>query len=265
MSKLTRFEDYKDRYDNVRFDRDDKGVVTITLHTDGNSIIWAPGTAHDEVAFAFSDVAGDPEAELVILTGAGDNFIVDYTYGDAGQPVPAVFMERLGWSGYQLITNFLDIQVPCIAAINGPTELHSELALLCDVVIASEDATIMDRAHFAQGVVPGDGTHVVWPLVVGQNRARYFLSTDLKLTAREALEWGAVNEVVPKSDVLTRAHEIADKLLVKPLTTRRFTRHLLTQPFRKAAVAELNHGLLLEGYGMQVFTPTGDRPLWQEH
>ncbi|MGW2052507.1 enoyl-CoA hydratase/isomerase family protein [Streptomyces sp. NPDC001840] len=264
MSKLTRFEDYKDRYDNVRFDRTPEGVVTMTLHTDGDSIVWAPGSAHDEVAFAFSDVAGDPEVEVLILTGAGDNFIVDYTYGDSGEPIPAVFMERLGWSGYQLITNFLDIQVPCVAAINGPTELHSELALMCDVVIASEDATLMDRAHFAQGVVPGDGVHVVWPLVVGQNRARYFLTTDLKLTAQEAKEWGAVNEVVPKDAVLARAHELAAKLLVKPTTTRRFTRHLLTQPFRKAAVNELNHGLFLEGYGMQIYTPTGDQPLYKD-
>ncbi|MDX6740579.1 enoyl-CoA hydratase/isomerase family protein [Actinocorallia sp. A-T 12471] len=262
MSKLTRFADYKDRYDNVRFDRTPDGVLTMTLHTDGDSIVWAPGNAHDEIAFAFSDVAGDPEVEVLILTGAGDDFIVHYTYGDAGEPVPAVVMERLGWSGYQLITNFLDIQVPCIAALNGPTELHSELALMCDVVIAAEDATLMDRAHFAQGVVPGDGIHLVWPLVVGQNRARYFLTTDLKLTAREAMAWGAVNEVVPKAEVLGRAHEIAAKLLAKPTTTRRFTRHLLTQPFRKAAAAELNHGLFVEGYGMQIFTPRGDRPLY---
>lgn len=261
MSKLTRFEDYENRYENVRFDRTPEGVVTMTLHTDGDSIVWAPGNAHDEIAFAFSDVAGDPEVEVLILTGAGHNFIVDYSYGDSGEPVPAVFMERLGWSGYQLITNFLDIQVPCVAAINGPTELHSELALMCDIVIASEDATLMDRAHFAQGVVPGDGVHVVWPLVVGQNRARYFLTTDLRLTAQEAKDWGAVNEVVPKDAVLDRAHEIAAKLLAKPTTTRRFTRHLLTQPFRKAAVNELNHGLLLEGYAMQVHTPTGDQPL----
>lgn len=261
MSKLTRFENYQNRYDNVRFDRTPDGVVTMTLHTEGDSIVWAPGAAHDEVAFAFSDVAGDPEAEVLILTGAGDDFIVDYSYGDTGEPVPAAFMERVGWSGYQLITNFLDIQVPCIAAINGPAELHSELALMCDVVLAAEDATLMDRAHFAQGVVPGDGVHVVWPLVVGQNRARYFLTTGLKLTAAEAKDWGAVNEVLPKDDVLARAHEIAAQLLVKPLTTRRFTRHLLTQPFRKAAVGELNHGLLLEGYGMQIYTPTGDQPL----
>ncbi|MDX3853599.1 enoyl-CoA hydratase/isomerase family protein [Streptomyces sp. AK02-01A] len=132
---------------------------------------------------------------------------------------------------------------------------------MCDVVVASEDATLMDRAHFKQVVVPGDGVHVIWPLVVGQNRARYFLTTDLRLTAQEAKEWGAVNEVVPKDTVLTRAHEIAAKLLVKPTTTRRFTRHLLTQSFRKAAVSELNHGLLLEGYGMQIYTPTGDQPL----
>ncbi|WP_345046289.1 hypothetical protein [Streptomyces rameus] len=73
----------------MRFDRTPEGVVTMTLHTEGDSMMWTPGNARDEIAFAFSDVAGDPEVEVLILTGAGDNFIVEYSYGESGEPVPA--------------------------------------------------------------------------------------------------------------------------------------------------------------------------------
>jgi enoyl-CoA hydratase/carnithine racemase len=65
-------------------------------------------------------------------------------------------------------------------------------------VLASEDAYFQDLAHFPRGMVPGDGQHVIWPWLVGRNRARYMLLTGKKLSAQEALEWGAVAEVLPR-------------------------------------------------------------------
>ena len=77
-----------------------------------------------------------------------------------------------------------------IAAVNGPALIHAELAVLCDIVIASENAEFQDAPHFPNGVVPGDGVHVVWPLVLGANRGRYFLLTGQKLRAKQALDSG---------------------------------------------------------------------------
>jgi enoyl-CoA hydratase/carnithine racemase len=264
MASLTRFEDYKDKYKHVRFSRTEEGIVTMTLQTEGGSIKWF-GVSHDEVAYAFGDLAGDPNVAAVILTGAGNDFITSFSWSSVsgGQQPPPELMERKAWAAYQLIHNMLEIQVPCIAAINGPCAVHSELALLCDVVIASDDAWFEDRCHFPMGVVPGDGMHIIWPMVVGQNRARYFLTADIRLSVEEAKDWGAVNEIVPKDQVMKRSMELAKRIAMKPPMTRRQTRHLLTQPFRKAVANELNHGLFLEGYATRGFWPTGNEPMTQ--
>jgi enoyl-CoA hydratase/carnithine racemase len=264
MASPTRFEDYKDKYKHIRFSRTEEGIVVMTLQTEGGSLKWY-GISHDELAWAFGDVAGDSDAAVVILTGTNPDFITNFDYGTvAGGQVPsAELMERKGWAGYQLIHNFLEIQVPVVAAVNGPCAIHTELPLMCDVVIASEDAWLEDGPHFPMGVVPGDGMHIVWPLVAGQNRGRYFLTTDMRLSAQEAKEWGVVNEVVPKEKVLQRSMELAKKIAQKPPMTRRHTHHLLTQPFRKALVDELSHGIGLALYAQRGFWPRGKQPMTQ--
>jgi enoyl-CoA hydratase/carnithine racemase len=264
MARVTRYEDYKDRYEHVRFSRTDDGIVTMTMHTEGDSVRWF-GVSHDEIAYAFGDVAGDPEVSVLVFTGAGESFVHDFSWNTVakGEIAPAELMERKAWASYQLIHNMLEIQVPCVAAINGPCPTHGELPIMCDVVVASDDCWFEDGPHFPMGVVPGDGAHIIWPMVVGHNRARYFLTTDMRLSAAEAKDWGAVNEIVPKGEVLDRSMELARLIAKKPPMTRRFTRHLLTQPFRKAIANELSHGLMLEGYALRGFWPKGNLPMTQ--
>ena len=76
--------------------------------------------------------------------------------------------------------------------------IHAEIPVLSDIVLASENATFQDAPHFPRGVVLGDGVHVVWPLLLGQNRGRYFLLTGQTLSAQEAHELGVVAEVLPR-------------------------------------------------------------------
>jgi enoyl-CoA hydratase/carnithine racemase len=89
--------------------------------------------------------------------------------------------------------NHLDIEAPMIAAVNGPALIHAELALLCDIVLASETAIFQDLPHFPSGLVPGDGVHVVFPLLLGANRGRYSLLMGQKIPAHEprTLAWSA--------------------------------------------------------------------------
>ena len=110
-----------------------------------------------------------------------------------------------------------------IAAINGPALRHSELPLLCDIVLASETAEFQDSAHFPTGLVPGDGMHIVYPLLLGPNRGRYFLLTGQSIPARQAQELGLVGEVLPKDKVLARAWELAEQLAKNPYS--RFVMH----------------------------------------
>jgi enoyl-CoA hydratase/carnithine racemase len=146
-----------------------------------------------------------------------------------------------------MLQNILDIQVPMIAAINGPVTVHSEYALLCDIVIASEDAYFQDVVHPAFGIVPGDGLHIVWPEVIGEIRGRYFLLTGQKPSAAEAKDYGAVNEVVPRDALMPRAWALARHLKKQNPLTLRYSRMALSARFRRRVQEGLSYGLALEG------------------
>jgi enoyl-CoA hydratase/carnithine racemase len=173
------------------------GVLQATLHTDGGELLWS-AEVHEELSYAFYDIARDHETHCVILTGQGSEFCarMDTSGGPAGLQVhdeapepaqagiPSIAWDHIYNDVKYLLMNLLNIEVPRIAAVNGPALIHAELAVLCDIVIASSPAAFQDAPHFPNGVVPGDGVHVVWPLVLGPNRGRYFFANrpDTKCT-----------------------------------------------------------------------------------
>jgi enoyl-CoA hydratase/carnithine racemase len=127
---------------------------------------------------------------------------------DAGQSaispgITANAFYRVHWEGRALLMNLLNIEVPVIAAINGPAWRHGELPLLSDIVLAAHTAAFQDSAHFQNGRVPGDGMHIVVPLLLGMNRGRYFLLTGQTLSAQEAKDLGLVAEILPPDRVLS--------------------------------------------------------------
>ena len=143
--------------------------------------------------------------------------------------------------------NILDIEVPLIAAVNGPVRLHSEYVLLADIVLATPTTVFQDKPHFDFGIVPGDGVNLLWPEVIGSVRGRYFILTRQELDAETAKEWGAVNEVVPADRLLARARELAEGLAKLPPLTSRYTRVALTQKLRRIIEDGIGYGLALEG------------------
>ena len=210
---MSKFEEYQGKYKHVTMERRD-GIIQMTLHSEGGPLKWG-GPPHEELSYAFYDVARDHGNRCVIITGTGEAFCAEVDLGGgrgapvgktaSGEPAPAPHagVRTTTWDhiyndAKYLLMNHLHIEVPMIAAVNGPALIHAELAVLCDIVIASENAAFQDAPHFPNGIVPGDGVHVVWPLVLGPNRGRYFLLTGQKLSAREALELGVVSEVVPR-------------------------------------------------------------------
>jgi enoyl-CoA hydratase/carnithine racemase len=244
---MARFEEYANKYQTIRMERRN-GILQITFHTDGSSLQWGL-LPHREFTFAFADIGSDPDNKVVIMTGTGNNF-------SGPRPTPAArpggnprAWDTIYWEGKHLLMNLLDIEVPMISAINGPALRHSEIPLLCDIVLAAESTVFQDSAHFPNGLVPGDGMHIVYPLLLGPNRGRYFLLTGQTLSAQQALEVGLVNEVLPQDNLLPRAWELAEQLIKQPPLTLRYSRVLLTQPLKRQLQDLLGYGLALEGLG----------------
>ena len=242
---MTSLEDYANKYEFLRMERHD-GILQITFHTEGDILKWSL-VVQDEVGYAFADIGNDADNKVVIMTGTGENFCAENT-GSLPSVTPKEWDSIFRGATRQLV-NILNIEVPMISAVNGPFFIHAHLALVCDIVLAAEEAVFQDGSHITTGVVPGDGTHVIWPLLLGPNRGRYFLLTGQKLSAQEALKLGLVNEVLPRDNLLPRAWELAEQLAQKPLLTLRYTRVVLTQRLKGLVQDMLGYGLALEGLG----------------
>jgi enoyl-CoA hydratase/carnithine racemase len=163
--------------------------------------------------------------------------------GDLTKPMAAdvAYME-----GRRIVQRLVDLEMPIVAAVNGPVSVHSEYALLADVTIASETAVFSDFPHPAFGVLPGDGMHIAWEEVLGLNRARHLIMTGGSFTAQEALEWGAVAEVRPQAEVLARAQELAEAMAAKPQLVNRYLAVALRQRLSRRMAEGATLGLALE-------------------
>lgn len=243
-----RFDDYRDRYESIEMRRED-GILEITLGTEGGPLHWGR-LPHAELEEAFLNIGRDRENQVVIMTGTGDSFSGPVAEAESNRAAhhqtPDEWAE-LGWESFRLLNNLLAVDVPMISAVNGPAARHAELPVMCDIVLAAEEATFQDSAHFVGGLVPGDGVHVVFPMAMGLNRGRYFLLTGQVLTAREAKEAGLVNEVLTRDQLMPRAWELARQVLRQPEMNRRYARILLTEQLRRSINELLPYGLALEG------------------
>jgi enoyl-CoA hydratase/carnithine racemase len=237
------FEHYRRRYENIRLERED-GILVVTVHTKGKSLVWS-ALAHEELGYCFTDIGADRDNKVVILTGAGENFCADIDAGSF-KLSSAGDWDLTYFDGRRLLINLMDIEVPVISAVNGPARIHPEIPVLSDIVLASESALFQDAPHFMSGIVPGDGAHVVWPHIIGANRGRYFLLSGQELSARQALDYGAVSEVLPQEKLLPRARELARAIAAKPPLTRRYTRVALTQRIKRLLHEGLSLGLAVE-------------------
>lgn len=251
---MTTLADYKDKYECIKFERRND-ILQMTLHTNGDSLRWGL-VPHRELPAAFFDVANDHENKVVILTGTGAEFSGPQVIPSAGHPIfptrPKMeLVDALLSEGKQGLQNFLQIDVPVVTAFNGPAWRHGEIPLMADIVIAADTVAFQDSAHFQGGLVPGDGVHVVYPMLLGVNRARYFLLTGQILRAKEALEFGLVSEVLPVDRVLARAWEIAEGMAKKPKSLLRAARAVLTEKLKREAQDMLSFGLYAELLALQ--------------
>lgn len=248
---MSRLESYREKFSCLRMRRED-GILEMRLHTDDGPLRWGL-VPHGELPDAFAEVGRDRDNRVVILTGTGEEFSglrATAATRSLTQGITAAAYDRVHWEGRALLMNLLNIEVPVIAAINGPAWRHCEIPLVSDIVLASETAQFQDSAHFMSGMLPGDGMHILMPLLMGMNRGRYFLLTGQTLSAQEALALGLVNEVLPQAQVLDRAWEHARLLAQKPTLLLRYTRLMFTEHLRKRMQDLLGYGLAMEGLAL---------------
>jgi len=238
--------DYFTAYSSLKMTRDVRGVLVVEFHTNGGPLMF---TAPDHTDFvdAFYRIGQDRANSIVIFTGTGGHFIpgIDFTtFGNVADPG---VWSQVHDEGVQILENLLNIRVPVIAAVEGRLDVHSEYALLANVIVAGEGATFNDLPHFAGGIVPGDGIFTAWSYRAGAGRAEAFLLQPKPLSARTAYEWGVVTEIVRDGEALSRAIELAYSYLKVPEVTRRNTRVHFTHPLKERIVREVGYGLALEG------------------
>jgi enoyl-CoA hydratase/carnithine racemase len=237
---------YFDTYPSVKMNRDAQGVLVVEFHTNGGPLNF---TAQDHTDFvdAFYRISQDRANKIVVFTGTGGEFIPAIDFASFGNVRDADVWSQVHDEGVQILENLANIRVPVIAAVEGRAHVHSEYALLANVIVAGEGATFNDLPHFAGGIVPGDGVFTAWSYRAGAGRAEAFLLNPQPLTARTAHEWGVVAEVVPSGKALARARELASIYLRAPEVTRRNTRVHFIQPLKERIVREVGYGLSLEG------------------
>lgn len=244
------FEEYKERFkEHYKMERRDDGVILVQAHTLGGPIQLSVEN-HRSLGQMFKAVGADPENEIMIFTGSGNEFMMDSDpegfrlEHDDLQYWAYEYAYKDGRINVSSLIN--DLEIPTIGVLNGPG-FHTEICLMCDISICSEDAVIFDL-HYDIGSVPADGIHCCFQELLGVKRAAYALLTGQALDARKAQEYGLVNEVVPREKLLERAMQIADHIMTQPRTTRRLTTQIVRRPWRQRITNDLDGG-----FGIQMF------------
>ena len=194
----------------------DAGVVTVTLQRPAAMNALSAELRH-AVERTFIDLAGDPEARAVVLTGAGRAFC-------AGLDLKELSSGGLGGAGGgKMIDAIRAFPGPLIAAVNGFAITGGfELALACDFIVASREARFADT-HARVGILPGWGLSQKLPRLIGIGRAKELAYTGNFLDAETALAWGLVNRVTAPEDLLDTSRALArDTLGCEPETLRAY-------------------------------------------
>ena len=204
-----------------------------------------------ELRTIWDDLADDHAVSAVVLTGAGDHFSVggdvkamsERPGGDVLEEgeVHDPMISRRG------VTRQLELDKPIIAAINGDAiGLAATHALLSDITIMADDARIGDTHVSRVGLVAGDGGTVIWPLLVGINKAKEFLMRGTLLSGKEAERIGLVNHVAPRAEVLAKARAIALELANGPTWAIRWTKLSINQILKERVNLMLEASMALE-------------------
>ena len=221
-------------YRHLKFERRDHGVLLITMNRP-EVYNAADEVMHGELATVWSDIGRDDETRVAVVTGAGKAFsaggdlaMVERQTGDYDR-VTSMLTEMS-----DLVYNMVNCPKPIISAINGvAVGAGVVVALMADISICAQDARLGD-GHVRLGVAAGDHAAIIWPLLCGMAKARYYLLTGEMVTGAEAERIGLVSKALPAGEVQADALRVADGLATGSQLAIRLTKRALNGWLRMA-------------------------------
>jgi enoyl-CoA hydratase len=223
-----------DGYAQLRFERREHGVLLITIDNPAKYNA-ADEQLHNELARVWTDVSADEATRVAVITGAGKAFsaggdlaMVNRMAGDHDRV--AHMLREMS----DMVYNIVNCEKPVVSAINGvAVGAGTVVALLADISICALDARIGD-GHVKLGVAAGDHAAIIWPLLCGMAKARYYLLTGEMVTGEEAERIGLVSKAVPRDQVLDEALRVAEVLGTGSQLAIRWTKRSLNGWLRMA-------------------------------
>jgi enoyl-CoA hydratase len=222
------------------------GVLEVTIDNPKSDVNAVDGTLHEELARLFRALRDETEARAVVLTGSKRAFCAGGDFAWFPELQGLEKLEPVRRDGKSIVWDLLDVELPIVAAVNGPAVgLGASIALLCDVIFLADTASIADP-HVRVGIVAGDGGTAIWPLVLGPARAKEFLLTGDRVEAADALRMGLVNRVVPAGELLDAARAFADRLAAGAPLALRYTKLAVNKWIKDVANTSFDVATALE-------------------
>ncbi len=229
--------DYAGKYEHMLFERHDNGVILITLNRP-ERYNATNATLHRDLGLVWRDIDDDPDVRVAVVTGAGKAFSAGGDMELLEQMT--VDHEKLAVQldeASAIVYNMINCNKPIISAINGvAVGAGLTVALMADISIIAEEARLTD-GHLRLGVGAGDHAVIIWPLLCGMAKAKYYLLTAEFIDGPEAERIGLVSRCVPAAQLMETAMEVAQKLATGPQHATRWTKRTLNNWLRTAGPA----------------------------
>ena len=221
-------------------------VLVVTLEHPTSAMNAVDELLHEEFAELFSQLRRTGNSRAIVLTGHGKAFSAGGDFGWFPQLRNTAALDHLRRTAKQMIWDLLDIEVPIVCGLNGSAAgLGASIALLCDVVVMSERAVIVDP-HVNVGLVAGDGGAVIWPLLLGPLAAKRHLLLGEPLTAAEALRLGVASEVCAPESVREHALAWAQRIAAQPPLAVKGTKQAVNAQLKQALLTSFDLSTALE-------------------
>jgi len=224
-------------------------VIMGAAQSANQKLATADAGMHRELAEIWRDISADPDIRVAIIRGEGRGFSAGGDLSLVEEMANDFATRTRVWhEARDLVYNVINCDKPIVSAMHGPAVGAGLVAgLLADISIAAKTARIVD-GHTRLGVAAGDHAAIVWPLLCGMAKAKYYLMLCESLSGEEAERIGLVSLAVDEDQLVAKAFEVANRLATGSQTAIRWTKYALNNWLRMAGPA-FDTSLALEFMG----------------